>query len=57
MAKPVVDQAACTGCGTCEALDPDCFELVDEVSQVICDDCEDCEEIAASCPVEAIECE
>jgi len=57
MARPVVDQGACTGCGTCEAMDPECFQLVDDKSQVICDDCEQCDEIAESCPVQAIECE
>lgn len=55
---PVVDHALCTGCGTCEALCPKVFKLVDDKSTVIdengCESAGCCEEAAESCPVEAI---
>lgn len=58
MARPEVDQSACIGCGTCESLCPECFEIRDDgKSWVICDDCENCEEVADACPVQAITCE
>jgi ferredoxin len=57
MPTPVIDIAACEGCGTCEALCPDVFEVVDEKATVInpdgCDTC-DCQEAVDSCPVGAI---
>ncbi len=59
MATPVVDQDACVGCGTCESICPECFEIrEDGKSWVICNSCEEagcnCEEAAESCPVNAI---
>lgn len=57
MARPVVDQEACVGCGTCESMAPECFEVVDDKSQVKCDDLENCQEVAEACPVQAISCE
>lgn len=55
MAKPVVDTELCSGCGTCEALCPEVFQLEDEKSIVIsgCDAC-DCQEVVDSCPEGAI---
>jgi ferredoxin len=58
MVVPVIDYSLCSGCGTCEALCPDVFELGDdEKSHVIdekgCDSC-DCEEAVDSCPEGAI---
>ncbi len=57
MAKPVVDQNECIGCGLCADLCPEVFQLVDEKSIVIgpdkCDTC-DIEEAVDACPVEAI---
>jgi ferredoxin len=59
MAKPVVDAELCTGCGTCEALCPEVFEVRDDgIAYVIdpgaCDQADCCEEAAESCPEEAI---
>jgi ferredoxin len=58
MVVPVIDYSLCSGCGTCEALCPDVFELGDdEKSHVIneegCDSC-DCQEAVDSCPEGAI---
>ena len=57
MCIPVVDQELCVGCGLCEQICPEVFELRDEKSYVInedaCDTC-DCQDAADSCPVEAI---
>lgn len=52
-----IDEDACIGCGVCESLCPDVFEMGDDdLAHVIdpdCNDC-DCEEAAASCPTDAI---
>lgn len=57
MAKIVVDEALCTGCGLCASNCPDVFELGDDnLAHVIKDACASCDlkEVAAQCPVEAI---
>ncbi len=57
--KVIIDHDLCTGCGTCEAICPEVFELDDEgYAQVIagadCDAAGCCEEAADSCPEGAI---
>lgn len=58
--KAIVDPDECTGCGTCESICPDVFELRDDgLSHVIDEDppesLNDCiEEAMDECPVEAI---
>ncbi|MFO7967005.1 MAG: ferredoxin [Archaeoglobaceae archaeon] len=58
MTEAIVDPGLCSGCGTCEELCPEVFELwEDEIAHVIGDcgshrDC--CEEAMVSCPEEAI---
>lgn len=56
--KVKIDESLCTGCGICETICPDVFEINEEgISQVIADDpCsyECCSEAAENCPEEAI---
>lgn len=57
--KALVDEATCTGCGLCEQICPDVFEMVDDVAKVKVnpvptDQEASCREAADSCPVEAI---
>lgn len=59
MATPKVDPELCTGCGICEDICPDVFEVGDDgTSHVInADGCADagcCEEAADECPEAAI---
>ncbi len=56
--KVQVDQDLCIGCGTCELMCSQCFQLEDGKAQVMSDNCEnvdcDIQEVIDSCPVEAI---
>ncbi|HHY09640.1 MAG TPA: ferredoxin [Firmicutes bacterium] len=57
--NPKVDPDLCIGCGLCEEICPEVFEMGDDgLAHVIgADQCEDagcCEEAAESCPTEAI---
>ena len=58
MVEPVVDYGLCSGCGVCEEICPEVFELRDDAKAYVigedkCSTC-DCEEAAGICPVEAI---
>ncbi|MBN2560021.1 MAG: ferredoxin [Phycisphaerae bacterium] len=57
--KAIVDEDLCTGCGTCEAICPEVFELVEDVAKVkanpVPPEEEDaCCEAAEGCAVDAI---
>jgi len=57
MAKVVVDESLCTGCGLCASNCPEVFEVGDDnLAHVISSDCKTCDlkEIADQCPVNAI---
>ena len=59
MTTPGVDPDRCTGCGLCETICPEVFEMGDDgIARVIdadaCADAGCCEEAADSCPEEAI---
>jgi ferredoxin len=60
MAKIIVDESACIGCGLCEQACPEVFELKDDglahVKAQACGSC-DLKEVASQCPVEAIKVE
>lgn len=53
-----VDESTCIGCGICEGIAPDVFQMEDGVSKVIGDVTEDnqasVQEAVDSCPVDAI---
>ena len=58
--KPIIDENKCVGCGTCEALCPDVFQVGDDGKAVVksaeaCKDgsC-DCQAAVDSCPEGAI---
>ncbi len=57
MAKVVVDENACVGCGLCINACPDVFEL-DEggIAKVKTNECPDCDlhDVASQCPVNCI---
>jgi ferredoxin len=56
--KIVVDHNVCIGCGTCEGVAPDYFQLEDGLANAIVpykeDDADIIDEAIASCPVAAI---
>jgi ferredoxin len=59
MIIPTVDTELCSGCGLCETICPEVFELGDDgLAHVLeasdCDEAGCCEEAAESCPDEAI---
>jgi len=54
--KVLIDEDKCIGCGTCEAMCPECFKMngnLAEVTKQTCDTC-DVKGVAESCPVDAI---
>jgi ferredoxin len=55
--KVKIDEENCTGCGVCESMCPDIFELEEDKAKVKNanpDDIECAKEAAESCPGEAI---
>ena len=60
MAKNLVlDEEACTGCGTCAAIAEECFELDEEAEKAKVTDVSACsedqiQEAIDTCPAEAI---
>lgn len=60
MAKIVIDEGACVGCGLCVNMCADCFDLNDAgIAIVKAHECEGCDlnEVASQCPVNAIKIE
>lgn len=57
MAKIIIDENACVGCGICVNNCPECFELDDngmvKVKATECGNC-DLQEVASQCPVNCI---
>ena len=59
MVKAKVDEDACTGCGPCEDICPEVFQIVDGISKVKVNPVpraaeQRCREAVESCPLEAI---
>lgn len=56
MAKVEVNHDLCIGCGTCEALCPEVFQMEDGKSKVVAQECGNCncQEAVENCPVSAI---
>ncbi len=57
MAKVVVDESTCVGCGLCVSACPDVFELNDKgIAKVLAQSCASCNlnEVVEQCPVNAI---
>ena len=57
--KATVDSDLCTGCGPCEEICPEVFEIIDDVAMVRISEIpqeiqDECEAAADSCPSEAI---
>ncbi len=57
--KATVDSDLCTGCGPCEEICPEVFEIIDDVAMVRISEIpqeiqDECEVAADSCPSEAI---
>jgi ferredoxin len=57
--KVQVDEDLCIGCGTCELMCSQCFQLTDGKAKVIRDECSediecDMQDVIDSCPTEAI---
>lgn len=58
MAKIIIDENACVGCGLCVNNCPDCFEMGDDgiakIKNHVCPGGCNLQEVASQCPVSAI---
>lgn len=54
MAKITVDKEKCIGCGACEAICPEGFELIDGKAKVKNPKAKGIKEAVDSCPVQAV---
>jgi ferredoxin len=54
--KVLIDEDKCIGCGTCEAMCPECFKMNGNLAEVTAQSCDKCyvKDVAESCPVDAI---
>jgi len=60
MAKVVIDEALCTGCGLCSANCPEVFEIGDDnKAHVKAESSANCDlnQVASECPLDAIKVE
>ncbi|MFO7807194.1 MAG: ferredoxin [Candidatus Moraniibacteriota bacterium] len=57
--KVTIDKGRCIGCGVCQSLCGECFQLNGDTAIFVGGECKDCnlEEVADSCPVDAIKIE
>jgi len=56
MSKAKINEELCIGCGTCESLCPQVFQIQEGKSKVVATECGecDCQTAVDSCPVKAI---
>jgi ferredoxin len=57
MAKVIIDEGACVGCGLCVNSCPDVFEMTEDgIAKVKANECANCDlhEISSQCPVNCI---
>jgi len=60
--RALIDKTLCTGCGSCEEICPEVFNVIDDIAVNVLGESTDiperydseCQDAADSCPVEAI---
>jgi ferredoxin len=54
--KVAIDEDKCIGCGVCQSLCEECFQIKGATAEFIGGECKECDlkEVAESCPVDAI---